>query len=105
MKRNPIQPAAYPETEIYEVDTGDWKFEEPVVDPDACVECGRCHVFCPTKSVSRDDDHYTIIREWCKGCGICISVCPTEAIDMRSVSERSVQHEFEIATGETDGHE
>jgi 2-oxoacid:acceptor oxidoreductase delta subunit (pyruvate/2-ketoisovalerate family) len=98
MTRKRIRPAADPDDELYEVDTGDWKFEEPVVDPDSCAECGRCYVYCPTKAVTIGTDQYEITREWCKGCGICVRVCPTEAIAMREVSDKAVQTEFDAAS-------
>lgn len=102
MTNERICPAARPSDGMYEVDTGDWKFEEPVVDPETCVECGRCYVFCPTKTIVREEEagYYRVESAWCKGCGICIEVCPIDAIEMRRLPDETIRAEYEEAMGD-----
>lgn len=65
--------------------TGTWRTYRPVVDHDACIECGECFSYCPDSVIDRD---VQIDLEYCKGCGICDEVCPVDAIEM--VAERTV---------------
>ena len=67
---------------IYEIDTGKWRTERPVMDKDKCIECGICAMYCPVFSIIKEDEKYIITYDYCKGCGICAYECPTDAIDM-----------------------
>lgn len=64
------------------------------IDPDACIECGRCHIACEDTShqaiefaVAEDGKRsFTVIDEECVGCNLCAHVCPVpECIEMRPV--------------------
>ncbi len=63
-------------------DTGSWRVERPVVDPDICTRCGLCFVRCPDGAIALDEDGFPIIDyDHCKGCMICQQICPLRAID------------------------
>ena len=62
--------------------TGTWRDQRPVIDQDACKQCGLCQEVCPDDSVRCEADHYKIDYVYCKGCGICAHECPADAIDM-----------------------
>ncbi|HPG71307.1 MAG TPA: FAD-dependent oxidoreductase [Syntrophales bacterium] len=57
----------------------------PVVDPELCINCGRCEAACP-KGVARPIwEHayppvYLIEGAHCGDCRSCVEVCPTKAI-------------------------
>ncbi len=64
------------------------------IDPDKCIECGRCHIACEDTShqaiaiTSTDDGRrtFTVIDEECVGCNLCQMVCPVpDCIEMRAV--------------------
>lgn len=42
-----------------------------------CVACGRCSLYCPDVSMSRDTEGrtYRCDADHCKGCGVCVAVC------------------------------
>lgn len=56
--------------------------EKAVIDQDACIQCGRCHVVCEDTShqaISATKDgrrHFEVKEEECVGCNLCVSVCP-----------------------------
>ncbi len=52
--------------------TGSWRVERPVIDPDICTRCGLCFVRCPDGAISLDEEGYPVIDyDHCKGCMIC----------------------------------
>ncbi|MFK5980236.1 MAG: NAD-dependent dihydropyrimidine dehydrogenase subunit PreA [Rhizobiaceae bacterium] len=68
----------------------DWQYlnlnyiAKAVIDQDACIKCGRCHIACEDTShqaITHTVDgqrHFEIIEEECVGCNLCVSVCPVE---------------------------
>lgn len=68
--------------ELYVVNTGEWRFQKPVVAADKCTRCGICSIFCPTNSISEKNNCYEADLETCKGCGICAHECHAGAITM-----------------------
>jgi pyruvate ferredoxin oxidoreductase gamma subunit len=61
--------------------TGSWRVERPVVDPEVCTCCGLCFVRCPDGAIVLDEDGFPVIDyDHCKGCMICQQVCPLRAI-------------------------
>lgn len=64
------------------------------IDPDLCIDCGRCHIACedtshqaitiggtPSKRV------FTVVDEECVGCNLCSIVCPVpQCITMEPVN-------------------
>jgi len=68
----------YAETNSKKAYVGDWRNIKPVFNPDTCISCQNCWIFCPDLSIiSRDKKIQGIDYEHCKGCGICANVCPT----------------------------
>lgn len=68
--------------------TGSWRVQRPVIDPDRCTParrgkeaCFACWLYCPDVVVSRTIPPQ-IDYAYCKGCGICAEECPTDAIAM-----------------------
>ena len=66
------------------------------IDPDKCIECGRCHIACEDTShqaiefaVADDGKRsFTVIDEECVGCNLCAHVCPVpDCIEMRPVED------------------
>ncbi|MBU1194428.1 MAG: 4Fe-4S binding protein [Proteobacteria bacterium] len=51
---------------------------EAIINPDLCIQCGRCIEVCRFGAVK---DNFEIDPIDCEGCGVCVSLCPAEAID------------------------
>jgi pyruvate ferredoxin oxidoreductase delta subunit len=62
--------------------TGSWRLERPILDHDACKDCGRCEEVCPDSAVHWEEAGFRIDYDYCKGCGLCAYECPEEAIQM-----------------------
>lgn len=85
-KRRFLGPCAL---EFTAANTGTWRLERPVVDPENCVRCGICAQYCPlgVMVVCKEGDvPLKIDWRYCKGCGICANECPKRCIKL--VSER-----------------
>ncbi|NLJ09513.1 MAG: 4Fe-4S binding protein [Treponema sp.] len=54
--------------------------EVAVIDPSACIGCGRCAQVCHFGAIFRNGRTYEIDSLACEGCGYCSRVCPTRAI-------------------------
>jgi ferredoxin-type protein NapH len=50
------------------------------IDPDKCVQCGRCENICPTFSVDRESIKKGKTCLTCTKCGRCVDECPKGAI-------------------------
>ena len=64
--------------------------EKAVINQDACIQCGRCHVVCEDTShqaitATKNGKRWFEIKEdECVGCNLCVSICPVpECITMR----------------------
>jgi dihydropyrimidine dehydrogenase (NAD+) subunit PreA len=71
--------------------------EKAVIDQDACIQCGRCHVVCEDTShqaitASKDGRrHFEVKEEECVGCNLCVSICPVpQCITMRALAPGEV---------------
>ena len=76
----------------------DWQYlnfnhvSKAVINQDACIGCGRCHIACEdtshqaiTHSVN-GKRHFEVIDSECVGCNLCVTICPVpECITMRTV--------------------
>lgn len=62
--------------------TGSWRYNRPVVGPEACNGCGVCGEFCPDSCLTIVDKLAIVDYEFCKGCGICAQTCMRGAIQM-----------------------
>jgi len=65
-------------TSSYTYAVADWRVKKPVFNPNHCIHCQFCWVYCPdTSIISKDKKFDHVDLEHCKGCGICAEVCPT----------------------------
>jgi len=80
---------------------GDLNREEQViavVNPDSCINCGRCYMTCNDnayQAISFDDDTHIpeIIEDKCTGCGLCQAVCPVPGcIEYRKMPHKFLPH-------------
>lgn len=63
--------------------TGDWRSFKPVLNPQKCIHCLFCWVYCPDSSIIVNNGKMEgFLYEYCKGCGICADECPPKAIEM-----------------------
>jgi dihydropyrimidine dehydrogenase (NAD+) subunit PreA len=64
--------------------------EKAVIDPDLCIQCGRCHVVCEDTSHQaifaqvNGQRRFVVNEAECVGCNLCASICPVPGcISMR----------------------
>jgi len=69
--------------------TGDWCTERPIWDPEKCINCLICWVYCPDSAIIVDEEGKMagVDLDHCKGCGICAEECPPKAKAFTMVSE------------------
>ncbi len=78
-------------------ETGSWRVERPVWNPDTCIQCMFCWVYCPDSAIIVDENgkmagvNYT----FCKGCGICVEQCPTKPKSLKMVVEAQAKDKSE----------
>ncbi|MEN6439340.1 MAG: ferredoxin family protein [Syntrophobacter sp.] len=53
-----------------------------LIDPEKCIACGQCEVYCPVGAITLGDDHAEIDFDECTECYNCLRLadCPVEAI-------------------------
>jgi len=68
--------------EIFEIKTGEWRYQRPVTKIGKCMQCGTCYLFCPTGCISDRGTYFAANLEYCKGCGLCARLCPVSAVMM-----------------------
>jgi dihydropyrimidine dehydrogenase (NAD+) subunit PreA len=81
----------------------DWRYlnlnhvDKAVIDQDACIKCGRCHLVCEDTShqaiaaFTEGERRFEVREEDCVGCNLCASICPVEnCISLRSLQPGEV---------------
>ncbi len=64
-----------------------WRNKCPVFDPDKCIGCHQCYLYCPDGAIKKKGKKkITIDYDFCKGCGICEKICRVGAIKMEDES-------------------
>jgi pyruvate ferredoxin oxidoreductase delta subunit len=72
----------------------DWRALKPVFNPEHCIHCQFCWVFCPdTSIISKEKKFDSIDYGHCKGCGICVEVCPTTPKSLLMYTEQTTDEE------------
>ncbi|MCW8205733.1 NAD-dependent dihydropyrimidine dehydrogenase subunit PreA [Verminephrobacter aporrectodeae subsp. tuberculatae] len=82
--------------------------EKALIDQDACIRCGRCHVVCEDtahQAITAMVDgvrRFQVKEEECVGCNLCASICPVPGcISMRALQPGEVDARTGIrVTGE-----
>jgi len=54
--------------------------ETAVIEPAACIACGRCYQVCRFNAVQAAGKVFAVDPLSCEGCGYCARICPTKAI-------------------------
>jgi MinD superfamily P-loop ATPase len=49
-----------------------------VIDPDKCVECGKCEENCRFGAIEK----FVVDHISCEGCGVCVYICPVGAVEL-----------------------
>ncbi len=57
--------------------------EQAEIDPELCIQCGKCADVCRFDAIETLDGKYYVKKLDCEGCGYCEKVCPSEAITMK----------------------
>ena len=76
----------------------DWRYlnlnqiSKAVINQDACISCGRCHIACEDTShqaitaLKDGKRHFEVKEDECVGCNLCVVVCPVpECITLRDL--------------------
>ena len=95
----------------------DWRYlnfnqvSKAVINQDACISCGRCHIACEDTSHQAITNlvdgarKFEIIEAECVGCNLCVTVCPVpECITMRTVEigDIDLRTNKKVAAGHAD---
>lgn len=67
---------------LHTLNTGEWRFQRPVIAKEKCKRCNWCSVYCPVGCIEKSGKNLEIGLHYCKGCGICERICPHDAITM-----------------------
>lgn len=68
-----------------------YSLEVARIDPELCIECGKCREFCRYEAVN---ENFEVDPYECEGCAVCTIVCPNGAVSMeKRVSGQSFSSE------------
>ena len=68
------------------IKTGAWAENVPVWNPETCIHCMSCWVYCPDACWEvRDGKIQGVNLDYCKGCGICMHECPSKPKSIKMV--------------------
>lgn len=57
--------------------TSGWRATRPIYQPEQCIQCFKCWVYCPDAAIRVKDEQVVGMNlDYCKGCGICAYECP-----------------------------
>jgi electron transport complex protein RnfB len=75
--------------------TPPWHLNKPAmtafIREDECIGCTKCLPDCPTDAIMGAAKlMHTVITNACTACELCIPTCPVDCIEMRPVTERSI---------------
>lgn len=78
-----------PDTTAYEAGylvtkNSGWRNMRPLIEPEKCVGCFRCYLYCPDGVIRKEGKTVVIDYDFCKGCGICRKICKAGAIRMEA---------------------
>jgi heterodisulfide reductase subunit A len=66
------------------------------IDPDICIECGKCLDGCNYNAIQRmEDGRYEVLDMACLSCGKCSAICPSNASDLRFGSDDQFRAEID----------
>jgi len=68
-----------------------WEKYRPIIDREACIDCGRCVKECSFGALAAEDAQVRYVGG-CVACGRCAALCPTGAIDIREVGLHLPKH-------------
>jgi dihydropyrimidine dehydrogenase (NAD+) subunit PreA len=95
----------------------DWQYlnfnqvSKAVINQDACISCGRCHIACEDTShqaitnLVNGARKFEVMEDECVGCNLCVTVCPVpECITMRTVEigDIDLRTKMPVAAGHAD---
>ena len=64
--------------------------EKARINPEKCVECGKCLEACTFGAIEKTEG-FTVNPLLCEGCGVCKLVCPADAIELTPVMNGEVR--------------
>jgi pyruvate ferredoxin oxidoreductase delta subunit len=93
--------------------TGAWRTFVPHVNPNNCIKCSLCEIYCPEACIHQVDSgdsnalaelgyeisEISVVpgktiflpdKNYCKGCGICVHECPRNARTLKG-SENAIE--------------
>lgn len=64
--------------------------EKATINPDKCINCGRCFEACRFEAIEKGEKYY-VNPLTCEGCGVCKLVCPVDAVELEPVMNGEIR--------------